>query len=118
MTYHVFDDSQTTLLKNPNPFALIVLACQKALLEGKIPDEELSEERLIIVKALLSQDYDHGRIIRFISFIKNFIFIKDKNINVIFDQQISALTGGTINTDIIELLKMQERREGKLEGKL
>lgn len=117
MTYHVFDDNQETLLKNANPFALIVLACQKALLEGKIHDKELSEERLTIVKALLSQEYDHARIIRFLSFIKNFISIKDKNINVIFDQQISELTGGTINMDIIEILKMQERREGKLEGR-
>ncbi len=36
-----------------NPFSLIVLACQKALLEGKVPEKELGRERLTIAKALL-----------------------------------------------------------------
>ncbi|WP_254505473.1 hypothetical protein, partial [Salmonella enterica] len=45
-SYHVFDHSQEALLKKKNPFALIALACQQALMEGKIPDEELNEHRL------------------------------------------------------------------------
>jgi hypothetical protein len=69
------------LLKNKNPFALIALACQKALLEGKIPEEELNNQRLEIVKALLKQNYDPDRVRSFILFIKNFIFIKDQDIN-------------------------------------
>lgn len=100
-----------------NPFALIALACQKSLLEGKIPDEELGEERLAIARALLSQGYDHDRIISFMGFLKNFIFINNEGINRIFDQQIFNLTGGIINMGIIETIKMQERREGKLEGR-
>ncbi|TCD01267.1 RpnC/YadD family protein [Pedobacter psychroterrae] len=116
-TYHVFDHSQAFLLETPNPFALIVLACQKALLEGKIPEEELSQERLTIVKALLIQKYDRDKIMRFMGFIKNFIFIKNKDINAKFDQQVRALTGGTIDMGIIETLKMQERREGEAKGR-
>lgn len=118
LTYHIFDHSQEILLKNKNPFALIVLACQKALLEGKIADEELGEERLTIAKVLLNHDYDHDRIVSLILFLKNFIFIDDDNINRIFDQQIQELTEGKIDMGIIETLQMQERREGKLEGKL
>jgi len=115
-TYHVFEHTEAVLLEKQNPFALIVLACQKALLEGKIPDEELGKERLTIVKALLTHDYDHDRITKFLVFLKNFIFIDNKDINRIFDQQIEALTRGKIDMGIIETIKMQERREGKVEG--
>jgi predicted transposase/invertase (TIGR01784 family) len=101
-----------------NPFALIALTCQKALLESKIPDQELGEQRLTIAKALLRHNYEPDRIISFMLFLKNFIFIDNEEINLIFDQQIEALTGGKINMGIIETIKMQERREGKLEGKL
>ena len=49
-------------------------------------------------------------------FLKNFIFINDQKINRIFDQQIEKLTERNINMGVIEVLKMQERREGKAEG--
>ncbi|MDR6784569.1 putative transposase YdaD [Pedobacter africanus] len=96
---------------------LIVLACQKAILEGKIPDEELGQERLTIAKALLAQNYDHDRIVSFMWFLKNFIFIDNQDINHKFDQQIETLTGGKLDMGIIETIKMQERREGKAEGR-
>lgn len=51
-------------------------------------------------------------------FLKNFIFIDNKDINRIFDKQIEALTGGTVNMGIIETIKMQERREGRYEEAL
>jgi predicted transposase/invertase (TIGR01784 family) len=118
LTYHVFDHSAEVLLKNKNPFALIALACQKTLLEGKIPDKELGDERLTLAKVLLSHSFDHARIVSFILFIKNFIFIDSEEINRNFDQQIFELTKGEIDMGILETIKMQERREGKLEGKL
>ncbi|MNX74277.1 hypothetical protein D3C86_1057110 [compost metagenome] len=115
-TYHVFDHNQTTLLSKQNPFALIALACQKALLEGKIPDEELGKERLTIARAMIAQNFSHDRIISFMGFLKNFIFINDQKINRIFDQQIEKLTERNINMGVIEVLRMQERREGIAEG--
>ena len=50
-------------------------------------------------------------------FLKNFIFIDNEQINKVFDKQIEKLTGGNVNMSVIEVLKMQERREGKLEGR-
>lgn len=118
LNYHVFDHSEQALIDTRNPFALIVLACQKALLEGKIPDEALSNERLNIVKALLSRGYDHERIINFVVFIKNFLYVGDSNINRNFDRQIEELTERKINRKmgIIEVLKMQAQRDGLEEG--
>ncbi|MFA4868970.1 MAG: hypothetical protein WC623_12260 [Pedobacter sp.] len=118
LSYHVFDHSAESLMAKRNPFALIALACQKALLEKKIPDEELGEERLKIARLLLSQNYEPDRIISFMIFLKNFIFINNKDINNNFDQQINTLTGGKIDMSILEIVKMQERRDGRIEGKM
>jgi hypothetical protein len=117
LSYHVFDHSAESLMAKKNPFALIALACQKALLEKKIPDEELGEERLKIARILLSHNYEPDRTISFMLFLKNFIFIKNKDINDNFDQQINTLTGGKIHMSILEIVKMQERRDGRMEGR-
>ncbi|SDJ07686.1 hypothetical protein SAMN04487898_101249 [Pedobacter sp. ok626] len=117
LAIHIFEHSEEVLLANKNPFALVVLACQKALLEGKISDVELGKARLNIARALLNQGYSHDRIISFLGFLKNFIFIDNEQINKVFDKQIEKLTGGNVNMSVIEVLKMQERREGKLEGR-
>jgi hypothetical protein len=111
--YHIFDHEEAELLGIDNPFALIVLACQKSLLEGKIPDKELGEDRLTIAKTLLQRNYDHDRIISFLVFLKNFIYIDDQEINRIFDEQVEKLTGGTIGMGVIDVIKRQERLEGK-----
>lgn len=116
--YHIFDHTEAALLAMDNPFALVVLACQKALSEGKIPDESLGEERLTIAKTLLKHHYEHDRIIRFLLFLKNFIYIENQEINRKFDTIIEQLTDGKINMGVIEAIKQKERLEGKLEGKL
>ncbi|WP_257666765.1 hypothetical protein [Parapedobacter tibetensis] len=84
LTYQIFDHAEEELLAMENAFALIVLACQKALLEDKVPDEELGADRLTIAKALLRHNYDGDRIISFFVFLKNFLFIDDKDINRMF----------------------------------
>lgn len=114
--YHIFDHGEEELLAMGNVFALIVLSCQKALLEGRVPDTELGEDRLTIAKALLRHDYDHDRIISFLGFLKNFLYINDLEINRIFDEHIVQLTGGTINMGVIEIIKRQERQEGMQQG--
>ncbi|MBD1433541.1 hypothetical protein H8B06_11935 [Sphingobacterium sp. DN00404] len=114
-TYHIFDHSEEELLAMDNIFAFLVVACQKALLEGKIPDEELGEDRLTIAKTLLRHDYDHDRIKNFLIFLKNFLYINDAEINRIFDEQIIELSGGTIDMGVIEVVKKQEREQGRLE---
>ena len=102
-----------------NIFALIVAACQKALLEGKVPEEELGEERTAIARALLLQKrYDKDRILSFLGFLKNIIYIRNLEINSKFDTLINQITGGIIDMGVIDIIKLQERREGRLEGLL
>ncbi|MEJ5054812.1 hypothetical protein [Sphingobacterium sp. MYb382] len=119
-SYHIFDNSELELLAMDNIFALIVLSCQKALLEGKVADDVLGENRLTIAKALLKRGYPHEDVKSFLVFLKNFIYIENKEVDVFFDNQISELTGGSISMDVIEIVKKQavERalKKGRQEG--
>ena len=114
--YHIYDHSEQELLSMNNIFALIVLACQKAQLEGKVAESELGHGRLTIAKALLSHQIEHDRIIGFLVFLKNFIYVTDREINRIFEDHIIQLTGGNIDMGIIEIVKRQERELGLEKG--
>ncbi len=117
-TYHIFDHTSGELLKMNNLFALVVAACQKSLLEGKIPEEELGESRLTIARALLLHGgYDNDRIISFLVFLKNYLFVADHKINRNFDNIIHTITENAIDMSVIDIVKRHEREEGKLEEK-
>ncbi|WP_165813724.1 hypothetical protein [Terrimonas sp.] len=110
--YHIFNHSEAELLAMDNPFALIVLAAQKALLQGKVAEEELASHRLTVARALIqSKKFSHNKIKRLLLFLKNFIYIGNEEINRKFDNQIEQLTGGAITMGIIETIKKIEREE-------
>ncbi|WP_139125710.1 hypothetical protein [Arcticibacter eurypsychrophilus] len=111
--YQIFDHTHEELLGMDNPFSLIILAAQKALLEGKIPEEELGEERLTIARTLIdSGKYNHEKIARFIIFLKNLVYIKDPKINRIFDIEVDTLMGRSNVMGIIETINELNREEG------
>lgn len=115
-TYHILDHSEEELLKMDNPFALIVLAAQKALLRDRIPEQELGEQRLTVARALIqSHKYSHEQIINFLYFLKNFIYIENPVINRNFDREIEVLTGKENAMGIIETIKKITREEAILE---
>ena len=117
--YGILDHSEVQLLKMNNPFALIVLAAQKALLMDKIPEEELGEQRLTIARALIkSQRYDSEQIRRFLYFLKTFIHIENSEINSKFDKEINSLTQNRHAMGIIETIKMLAEEEGVERGKV
>jgi len=116
--YHILDHSEAELLARDNPFSLIVLAAQKALLMGKIPEQELAEHRLTVAKALIySKKYDHERIVRFLYFLKRFVYIENPEINRNFDNQINKLTGKEDTMGIMETIKKLDFEEGIEKGK-
>ncbi|KAA6438743.1 hypothetical protein FEM33_15925 [Dyadobacter flavalbus] len=116
--YHILEHSEQQLLAMDNPFSLIVLAAQKALIADKVPQHELAEHRLTIAKALIkSKRYDNEQIRRFLFFLKTFIFIDNTEINRNFDKQIASLTGNEIAMGIIETIKMITKEETLEESK-
>ncbi|MBX2921507.1 MAG: hypothetical protein KF746_04870 [Chitinophagaceae bacterium] len=109
---HIFDHTEEELLAMNNPFAFIVLAAQKALLQGKVPEEELGKHRLTVAKALIqSQKFSHKKIQELMLFLKSFLYIGNRKINSKFDEQIYQLTGKKITMGIIETIKQIEREE-------
>lgn len=118
LSYQIFDHDESQLLDMDNIFAYIVLACQKALDEDKIPEQELAEQRITIARRLIETNkYSKDRIMSFLVFLKSFLFIRDKEINSNFDQYIYQVTGGTIEMGVIETIKRQEREKGIQTGK-
>lgn len=80
LTYQIFDHHEAELLGMDNIFAYIVLSCQKVLQESKLPEEELAEQRSAIALALIETDkYSKDRIMSYLVFLKNFLFIRDKD---------------------------------------
>lgn len=118
LSYQIFDHDESQLLDMDNIFAYIVLACQKALDEDKIPEQEIAEQRSTIARRLIETNkYSKDLIMSFLVFLKSFLFIRDKEINSNFDQYIYQVTGGTIQMGVIETIKRQEREKGIQTGK-
>lgn len=68
-TYHILDHTAEELLAMDNPFALIMLAAQQALLQNKIPEEELAKSRFAVARELiLSKKLSRAKIERLLSF--------------------------------------------------
>lgn len=118
ISYQIFDHSEAELLAMDNIFAYVVLACQKALLEGKVPEEELGKGRSTIARALVRTGrYDKETIKMFLLFLKNVIFIENEEINEKFDSYIYEITGGSINMGIIEAVKKIELERSVFKGR-
>jgi len=116
-SYHILDNTEAQLLAMDNPFALVVLAAQKALFANKIAEEELSASRLAIAKALIqSKKFNHSKIETFLYFLKSYLHIENPEININFDKQIDVLTNKKNAMGILETIKMFEREEGEKIG--
>jgi len=117
-SYHIREHTEEQLLAMDNPFALIVLAAQKALLIDKIPEEELGQQRLLIARTMIqSKKYDSEQIHRFLFFLKTFVYIQNPEINFNFDKEVESLTKNSSAMGIIETIKMITREEGIEEGR-
>ena len=106
-TYHIQDHSEQELLAMDNRFSLIILATQKTLISSKLSLRELAEHRFNIAKAMIcSNKYSPEQIKRFMLFLKNYIFIENSKINIIFDKQIDHLTGHRNAMDLMEAIEI------------
>lgn len=111
-TFHIADYSEATLLAMDNPFALVVLTAQKALLAGKIPEKELGEQRLTIAKALISSGkFSREKIVRFLIFLKEMVYIHNPEINDNFNAEIDVLTDKRQTMGILELVAEERAKE-------
>jgi len=106
--YHIFDHCEEELLgMGDNIFALVILACQKAFLEGCVSDVDLGKARLRIAERLLKQQHSYEHVKGFMIFLKNFLYIDSECVNREFDARLNKLTGGEIKMDILDIVTKQ-----------
>jgi predicted transposase YdaD len=116
-TFHIADYTDEELIASNNPFALVVLAAKKALLAGKIPEQELMAQKLLVAKILLSKSRCSRKKIRSIlTFLMNYVLFEEKETNVIFERELKQITGKQNTMGIVELLVERARTEGLEKG--
>ena len=108
-TYRITDPTEEELTRSDNPFALVVLAAKTALLEGKIPELELKDRKLLVAKYLLSNKHiPKEKIDKILTFLNNIVLFENQETNLIFMEQLDQLTGKKNSMGIIE--RLAERR--------
>lgn len=118
-SYHVFDHTEEELLADPNPMALVILACQTEAQESRLTKWRLNQIKIRIVEGLVERGItDTGQIMRFIRFLNNLIYLKNSKLNLSFVKTVERLTKGAITMNIMETLDAVVREAGKIEGKI
>lgn len=111
----ILDYENEVLEKSDNPFALVMLAAKTALLEGKIPEVELKDRKLLIAKLLYRKGlFSKKKIEAILTFLNNMVILEDPETNRIFTEEIDLLTGKKNSMNIFEQLaeiKAQEAQE-------
>jgi hypothetical protein len=87
-TFSILDFTDEELDKSPNPFAQVVLAAKTALLEGKIPELELLERKILIARRLLRKGFPTQKLRAIMKFLKNYVLFEDSEMDRIFTERI------------------------------
>jgi hypothetical protein len=121
-SYHIMDHSEAELLAMNNPFALVVIATQKVLAKQRelaalkkknqvadkqVQNEQLNGQRLEIARVFISlakDRYTHEQIVKFLVFLRGFIYIPNREINLNFNRQIDLITGKSNTMGIWEIV--------------
>jgi hypothetical protein len=95
---------------------MVVLAAKTALLEGKIPEQELLERKLLIAKELLRKGYSERKVRAIMVFLKNYVLFEDPKMNRIFTKQVRSYDKNNV-MNTIEFVRMEAKEEGLAEGR-
>jgi predicted transposase/invertase (TIGR01784 family) len=114
--YKVMDQQEAELLKNDNPFAVVILTVLLALKQKKLDDSELYNQKLELARNLLSRKIPAEKTKRLLRFLKYYVrFDKKENI-ANFDNAIQELTNKKGIMGIEEYLIEQAEKEGIRKG--
>lgn len=106
----ILDYSDEELEASDNPFAQVVLAARTSLLEGKIPELELLERKILIAGKLLKRGFSQRKIWAILAFLNNYVLFEDTEMNLTFTQAIqSQVKNNNIMTlEELEILMAKE----------
>jgi hypothetical protein len=115
-TISILDYTDGELENSDNPFAQIVLACRTSLLEGRIPEQDLLERKVLIASKLLKKGFSQRKIRAIFVFLESYVLFKKPEMNRIFKERIQPQDKNNI-MGIDEYLKQVGKEEGLAEGK-
>ncbi|WP_028524864.1 Rpn family recombination-promoting nuclease/putative transposase [Runella limosa] len=116
-TYKVLEQNPEVLTNSNNPFAMVVLTVLVALQKGKVTESELLNQKIDLLKRLISKGYSRQKIEALMSFLKLYVrFGKNEN-DAKFDNAIEQLLNKPKETmGIVEFVLERERRLGEKKG--
>ena len=115
--YKVFEQDVEALGLSTNPFAMIVLTVLVALQKGKVTEEELLQQKVELLKRLVSKGFSRGKIEALMGFLKLYVRFGKRENDVKFDEAIELLLNKPKETmGIVEFVLERERRLGEKRG--
>jgi hypothetical protein len=114
--YKIADQQEAALLKNDNPFAVVILTVLLALKQKKLPDHELFSLKLGLAKNLLRRKLPPIKIRRLLRFLKYYVHFDNKENVSNFDSAIYKLTNKKEAMGIEEFMLDRAKNEGIQEG--
>jgi hypothetical protein len=116
-TLCILDYPDTELEQSDNPFAWVVLAAKKALLQGKGLDNKLLKGKLFIFRKLYEKGvFASQKLQAILTFLNNYVRFEDPEYNRKFRDEIDKITDKKDTMDIFEQVAEWRREEGIEEG--
>jgi hypothetical protein len=113
--FSITDFSDEVLENSDNPFALVVMIAKTALLEGKVPEEELLGMKVSIGNRLLRRGIRPRKVWAILKFLDNYVRFEKPEMNRIFKERIQ-LQDKTHVMGIDEYVKMEGIEIGREES--
>jgi predicted transposase YdaD len=117
--YHavsILDFADAELEASNNPFAMVVMAAKTALLEKKLPEQELLEKKVALARRLMQKGYSELKVRAVFRFLENYVHFKDPEMNHIFSERIQSKKNNEI-MGIVEYDRMVGKEIGLREGR-
>ena len=109
-TVSISDYSDEELDKSSNPFAQVVVAAKMRLQEGKVPEDELLNNKLLAARKLTEKGFGMEKIRAIFNFLRNYVLFEKPETNRKFDNLFKE-TDKTSVMNTVEYLKMEGKEE-------
>jgi predicted transposase/invertase (TIGR01784 family) len=116
-TYKVLDANEKELKQSNNPFAVVVRVVQTALKKDKMPENQLFDLKLELVKELLKKNFTKEKIRNLLQFLKLYIRFDNQELINKFEKELDIIKNQQTTMGLEEFVLDRERRVGRKEGR-
>jgi len=117
-TCKIWEQDETSLSKDPNPFAMVVLMVLMAIKNKKANDDDLLELKKDLFRRMIARNIDKATMRALATFLKMYVHFSKPESYRIFETEIQTITNNISTMGIEELVLHRTKAEGKAEGKV